>query len=444
VTYRDVERAKAILVVGLDAEQEVPILHLRIRKAARRGAEVFVVHPRRTRLWDVAEHVLCRPGQEAALLDRIAEGAAEGSPEARVAAALREAGEAGVVLVGSLLAEHPLAANVALRVAGKSGARLSLVARRANDRGALRAGVHPALLPGGRRLSVPAERAEVEAVWGELPNAAGGRNTREILEACRAREIDVLYMVGIDPLRDFPDAKLARHALENVPYKVVQSLELGSLEPFADAVLPAAAFLERDGHLTTWEGRGQRMRPIRGPVGIARPDWEIFGGLAEAMGSSLGFRTLEDLREELAGLLAPRGVVARPNAWVGAGAPQWLDDLTLFSYPLLVDEGRLSEGAKELKAALEEEPFAEVHAEDAEKRHLVHGGRARVRTEAGEAVLLVRVTEHVAQGSVFVPFNQPGLAANTLLSGRFTTAATLEPVAEPAPVAVGVAVGGET
>ena len=42
----------------------MPILHLRLRKAARRGAKIFVLHPRRTRLWDVAEHILCRPGEE--------------------------------------------------------------------------------------------------------------------------------------------------------------------------------------------------------------------------------------------------------------------------------------------------------------------------------------------------------------------------------------------
>ena len=64
VTYDDIERAKVILVAGLDAEQEVPILHLRLRKAARRGAKIYVLHPRRTRLWDVAEHILCRPGDE--------------------------------------------------------------------------------------------------------------------------------------------------------------------------------------------------------------------------------------------------------------------------------------------------------------------------------------------------------------------------------------------
>ncbi|MFB3739057.1 MAG: NADH-quinone oxidoreductase subunit NuoG, partial [Candidatus Velamenicoccus archaeovorus] len=63
VTYRDVERAKVIVAVGLDAEQEVPILHLRIRKAVRRhGATVVVIDPRRTRLWDVARHVPCLPG----------------------------------------------------------------------------------------------------------------------------------------------------------------------------------------------------------------------------------------------------------------------------------------------------------------------------------------------------------------------------------------------
>ena len=68
VTYKDVERASAILVVGLDAEQEVPILHLRLRKAAKRGARIWVLHPRRTRLHDVATHVLCTPGDEARLL----------------------------------------------------------------------------------------------------------------------------------------------------------------------------------------------------------------------------------------------------------------------------------------------------------------------------------------------------------------------------------------
>ncbi len=440
VTYRDVERAGAIVVVGLDPEQEVPILHLRIRKAARRGAKVFVIHPRRTRLWDVAEHVLCRPGDEPHVLRAVVDGGGDDEALRRASAALREAGEDAVVLAGTRLAEVPIAMDVVLQQAERAGARLALVPRRANDRGALRAGIHPALLPGGRLVSDPADRAEVEAVWGPLAATEPGRNTRDILRAAANRQIDVLFLVGVDPLRDFPDAGLARRALQNVSYKVVQSLELGELEAFADAVLPAAAFLEKHGHFTTWEGRGQRLAPVRGPAGISRPDWEIFAGLARAMGEDLGFRTLEELQEEAGGLLAPRDGVRRDLGYLWLPGPGKAEGLTLFTYPLLVDEGRLSEGATELRAALEEGAFVEVHPDDAERLGLADGGRAVVATDAGRATLPVRVTEHVAPGVVFVPFNQPGFAANALLSGRFTASATVEPAAEaaaPEPVAVG-------
>jgi predicted molibdopterin-dependent oxidoreductase YjgC len=272
------------------------------------------------------------------------------------------------------------------------------------------------------------ERGEVEAVWGPVSTGGPGRSARQILEACARREIDVLFLVGVDPLRDFPDATLARRALANVRYKVVQGLELGDLEPYADAFLPAAAWSERDGHVTDWEGRSQRMRPVRGPVGLSRPDWEIFAGLAEAMGGDLGFGSLEELQEEAASLLAPRAVPERSTAWTGTGRPQLLGDLTLFSYPLLVDEGRLLEGADQLKAALEDPAFAEMHPDDAEKRGVQDGGRVRVKTDAGELELPVRITRDVAAGAIFVPFNQPGSPANAALAGGFIETASVEAI----------------
>ena len=85
----------------------------------------------------------------------------------------------------------------------------------------------------------------------------------------------------------------------------------------------------------------------------------------------------------------------------------------------------------ELKAALEDEPFLEVHPNDAAPRGVIDGGAVTVRTAAGEAELPVRVTEHVVEGAVFVPFNQPGFAANTILKGSFSIAATVEPVDAP-------------
>ncbi len=101
------------------------------------------------------------------------------------------------------------------------------------------------------------------------------------------------------------------------------------------------------------------------------------------------------------------------------------EGLVLFTYPLLVDEGRLSEGADELKAALGDDAFVEVHPRDAAAAGLADGVVALVRTDAGEAELPVRVTEHVAAGSVFVPFNQPGPAINALLSGQMVARATI-------------------
>jgi NADH-quinone oxidoreductase subunit G len=456
VTYRDVERARAIVVVGLDAEQEVPILHLRIRKAARRGAKVFVIHPRRTRLWDVAEHLLCPPGQERRLL-RDAAGAAsfgddrpspvEAPAMEHLRAALREDGEDVVVLAGTRLAGSPGAVAEAAALAASVGGRFAFVPRRAGDRGALRAGVHPSLLPGGRRVSDAGERGEVEAVWGALPGEPG-RDGAAILEACARREVDVLYLVGVDPLRDFPNAALARSALENVRFKVVQDILAGPFAPYADALLPATGPHERDGHVTDWEGRSQRVRPVRGPLGMARPDWQIFQELSVALGADMGFGSIVDVQEEMARLDSFGGV--GPGQDSGERFPRSADaslgpdvplrppprssvppdlaegQVLLFTYPLLVDDGVMSEASPELKAALQDEPFVEIHPSDAARLGLGDGAVATVTTEAGVASVPVRVTDGVAEGAVFVPFNQPGLAANTLLSGGFVVAATVE------------------
>ena len=433
-TYGDVEAARAILVLGLDAEQESPILHLRLRKAARRGARITVVHPRRTRLHDVADHVLLRPGTEGAFLAAAAAGRAAGSAELDAAAAAnRDAGHEAVVLVGERL--DPAAQDLALAFARGTGARFGHVPRRANDRGALRAGLHPSLLPGGRPVGDPSA-AEVVARWGDLGGIAPGRDCRAILEACAAREVDALFCIGIDPLTDLPDADLARRALENVPFVVVQSLELGELEPYVDVALPAAAFLEQDGHLTDWEGRGQRVRALRGAPLLARPDWQLATEVARAIGADLGWEDLDGLRAELGDLLAPTGAPADAAADASpADAPTApADGVVLCSYPLLVDAGRMTLGADELHAALAEPAFLELHPEDAARLGLEAGATARVATAAGEANLPVRLSPHLAVGVAFVPFNNPGLRANALLSGDLVTPATVSRVGVPVPV----------
>jgi NADH-quinone oxidoreductase subunit G len=435
-TYAEVERAKVIVVAGLDAEQEVPILHLRLRKAARRGAKIFVVGPRVTRLHDVAAHILVRAGAEGeafTLADQ------EGSQLSEAYAALSEARGEGLLLVGPRLQDRDGAgAWSAALLAGRVGARWAGVTRRANDRGALVAGVHPGILPGGRLVTDAEERAQVEAAWGPLTGGAAeqGRDWRGILEAAANREIDVLFLIGVDPLRDYPDATLVRRALANVQVRVVQSLEVGSLGPYADAFLPASAFVEKDGHVTSWEGRSQRIRPVRGGEGLSRPDWEMFAIVATAMGGDLGFDTLDELHADMAPLTAPREPIWRGTALPDVAALELADgELALVTYPLLIDDGRLSERSDELQAALGTDPFLELHPDDAAPRGITEGARVTVRTAAGEAELPARISDGIAPGSVFVPFNQPGFAANTLLQGTWSIAATVTSAEAAAPAA---------
>jgi predicted molibdopterin-dependent oxidoreductase YjgC len=205
------------------------------------------------------------------------------------------------------------------------------------------------------------------------------------------------------------------------------------MEIYADAMLPAAPYLEKDGHYTDWEGRAQRLRPVRPPVGLARSEWQIFQELSEIAGADMGLRSLDALHEEMATALTS---VAAPASAAGPQAvPRHPEEspvgesnsLTLFTYPLLVDEGWLSAGADLLKEGLEDRPFVEVNGADAERLGIADGQTVRVRTEAGEALLAARVTHGIAQGCVFVPWNQPGFAANTILSGGSVISVTLEP-----------------
>jgi NADH-quinone oxidoreductase subunit G len=427
VTYADVESALVLVVLGLDSREELPILHLRLRKAAARGARIFVIHPRRTALADVAEHVICAAGGEADVLEQLLESRSEDDQIGRIGQALAGARDQAVILAGPRLADSTGAMGMAVTAATSLGSRFALLARRAGDRGALRGGVHPGLLPGGRLVNDPADRGEVEEVWGGTLPTEAGRDTRAILEAAARRELDILYLVGVDPLTDYPDAQLARTSVANAGLLVVQDIAAGSYRQAADVILPAAAYLEKHGHMTNWEGRSQPIAPVRGPAGQARPDWQIFQELSEVMGSDLGFDSLENLQGEMERLLAPRtiplaaGGSRREPAEEGEG-------LTLFSYPLLVDEGRQTVDAGELKAALGEEPFVEINPADAERLGLEDRRSARLRTEAAEVELPVRVSDGVAPGAAFVPWNQPGLRANTLFRGTPRIRANVEPL----------------
>ncbi len=172
VSYRDLEAAPAVLLAGLEPEEESPIVFLRLRKSTRLG---------RTQVWSVA----ARSSRGLTKLDGTlipsvpgGEGEAIDSLPGAVVGAL--GAEGSLILVGERLASSPGALSAACALAAETGARLAWVPRRAGERGAVDAGALPTLLPAGRTVADAGGRAEVEALWGEatVPTAARPRHRR--------------------------------------------------------------------------------------------------------------------------------------------------------------------------------------------------------------------------------------------------------------------------
>ncbi|MEO9240361.1 MAG: NADH-quinone oxidoreductase subunit G, partial [Jatrophihabitantaceae bacterium] len=242
VGYADLERAGTVLLVGLEPEEESPIVFLRLRKGTRAGTTV--VHS----IAPLASHGLDKldghliptvPGAEAEALGALG-------------LELRESLTTGIVLVGERLAASPGALSAVLRLVADSGARLAWVPRRAGERGALDAGALPTLLPGGRPVADDAARVEVERVWNAHVPTAAGRDLAAILAA--AGPSSALLVGGLE-LTDLPDPSAAEVALQAAGFVVSLELRRSAVTDFADVVFPVAAAAEKAGRYVTWEGR---------------------------------------------------------------------------------------------------------------------------------------------------------------------------------------------
>ena len=152
-------------------------------------------------------------------------------------------------------------------------------------RGARR-GLAPGLLPG--QISLDDGRKTFTDAWGSVP-ADPGADASEILALAAAGSIEVLVLLGADPLADYPDRALAAKALAAVATIIAVDTFLTSSSSPAHIVLPAAAFGEVDGTTTNLEGR---VLPVAQKVtapGTARPDWMIAAELATRLDADLGF-----------------------------------------------------------------------------------------------------------------------------------------------------------
>jgi NADH-quinone oxidoreductase subunit G len=331
VTFGELEKAPAVLLVGFEPEDEGGVVFLRLKKAAHK---VFAVAPWLSRGNEKlgATLIPTRPGDE---------GAALGDLPADAAAALGEAGS--VIIVGERAAGAPGALTAALALAKKSGAKLAWIPRRAGERGAVEAGALPTLLPGGRDVTKAAARSAVAKAWGvdDLP-AHAGRSAADIIAAAAKGQLGALVIGGVTPSDLTSDLT---KALEKTEFVISLEVRRGEVSEYADVVLPVAPPSEKPGTFLNWEGR---LRSFATAIPTdALSDHRVLDVLARELGVNLGTGTVSEISAEISGLGADDSArVAAPKVKASPApkATAASGGLVLATWHQLVDEGSLQDG----------------------------------------------------------------------------------------------------
>ncbi|HEX3827454.1 MAG TPA: formate dehydrogenase subunit alpha [Sporichthyaceae bacterium] len=502
-TYGDVVNADVALLTGCNPTANHPVASSFFKQARRRGTTIVYVDPRAS---TVAEHadlfVQLKPGTDVAfynclmheiirldLIDRqfiaarvsnyeaLAATVADYPPERAAqitgvdAGLIREVarvwGEAGAAVVywGMGISQHTTGTdNARCLIAlcaitgqvGRPGTGLHPLRGQNNVQGASDAGLIPMFYPDYQSVDRPATRERFEAAWGVPLDPKRGLTVTEIIGSVGTPGgVRGMYMLGENPFLSDPNINKVRKALSGLDFLVVQDIFLTETAEFADVILPATSYLEKDGSYTNTDRRVQLGRKVLDPPGQARADWQIVVELARRVGLDWDYAEPSAVFDEMVALMpayanlkwANLGETGKlyPNAdpehfdgtvvmfderfntddgLAHLVPAQWLPpkELPDGEYPLVLNTGRLLEhwhtGTMTRRSyALDTiAPTAEVwmHPKDAADRGLTHGQLARVRSRRGTIELAVRISHREQLGNCFIAFHFREAAANLL------------------------------
>ncbi len=504
--------SKTIMVVGSNTTENHPIIGLRIKEAKERGANLIVVNPMRIELCDIADLWLrIKPGTDTALMSAMCriiydeglwdrefvEGFCHGFDEfvkflesldlkqlseitgvelslIKEAARLYATEKPSSIFFAMGVTQHVGGVDNVLSVAnlailtgnlGKRGSGINPLRGQNNVQGACDMGALPNLLPGYVRVTDDAGRSKFENAWSVRIPTTPGLTVVEMFKSALDGGIKAMYIVGENPVLSNPDSSKVAEALKKLDFVVVQDIFLSDTARFADVVLPAASFAEKDGTFTSTERRVQRVRAFKSPPGDARPDWRIVCDLAEAMGWGRAFpyKSPEDVFSEIRSLVPSYAGITYSR--LDAGGIQWPcpdenhpgteflfekgfpsgkplfhkvpiisgDEFPGDGYPLLLTTGRslfhfhtstmtgVIDGVKKVPHGR----FIEISPDDAFELGLSDGDAVRISSRRGSLDARVKVSDRVPRGVLFSTFHFPNLPIN-----RLTSSERLDPTAK--------------
>jgi len=379
-TYKDIDRADKVVLLGFEPEEESPIVFLRIFKQVRKRALVVI-----------SDAPFASRGSEKLSVELISDVSAISGLTAK-----------SVILVGERLAEKAGALSAVLSLAEKSGAKLAWIPRRAGERGALSAGAISTLLPGGRPVADASARVDVSTAWSvdSLP-ATPGRSTSEILLALSVKNLDALVIGGVDPL------DISNEALTQLLNSFIVSLEIShsAVTAIADVVLPVAAVIEKSGSFQDWQGSTRAFEKAIDDS-MARSDVRILSMIADEMGSPINLPTVSATAREIAALGVWDGSIPTFEKAAIEKAPSVEGKLNLTSWRLLLDLGTLQDGEANL-AGTARKASAHISPARAEKLGVKSGDQISISSDLGAIKLPVSIST-MSDDSIWVPRNSIG------------------------------------
>lgn len=317
-SIQEIEKASHIVLIASDPYQRQPILDLRIKKAMKAGARIYIVNSQATELDRFAAARITIPVYGAGIAARLllkyaqqheavkTDGFEDISAKTQREGGVLNAAESSFGL--ELTAQLQLLAN---EIVGAKGAiilydetatldpgcedlagDLQALAVLTNNIGRPGAGVGP-LFEDANSLGARDMGVLPDALPGYQPTTEIGMPYAEILTN---PQIKALYVTGANPVRHLADKELSA-ALE---FLIVQDIILTDTAKQADVVLPAVTFAEKDGSMTNVDHHVQAIRRALRPLPGAKADWEILAGVARYLGARWDYAKPQDILLEIA------------------------------------------------------------------------------------------------------------------------------------------------
>ncbi|HTS41610.1 MAG TPA: formate dehydrogenase subunit alpha, partial [Xanthobacteraceae bacterium] len=501
-TFNEVKNSDVIIVIGANPTENHPVAATFFKQAAKRNAKLIVMDPRGQALKRHAWRMMqFKNGTDVAMLnamlntivserlydqqyiqtyvegfDQFKESIKDFTPEEMApicgipADTLREVArtyaraKAAIIFWGMGVSQHThgtdnarclIALSLITGQIGRPGTGLHPLRGQNNVQGASDAGLIPMFFPDYRSVENADIRAQVEKTWGAKLDPKRGLTVVEIMTAIHNNVIKGMYILGENPAMSDPDLNHAREALAHLEHLVVQDLFLTETAVYADVILPASAWPEKDGTVTNTNRQVQMGRQALPLPGEAKWDWWITQEIGKRIGLPWNYQHPSEIYTEMASLMpaldniswerveresavtypsdAPdkpgRDVVfdkgfPRPGGFGKLVAAKLSppDEEIDAEYPFILTTGRQLEhwhtGAMTRRAttldALEPGAVANVSRGTLAKLGIKAGDMIRVTTRRGEIELASRQDDAIPDGVVFIPFAFVEAAANLL------------------------------